>query len=69
MTLIQFNPAKDAANVKKHGISLARFADMTDRLVAPDLGHSKVEPRWIVVGTIDHRTYVAVVTAERIEPA
>ena len=62
MSLIQFDPAKDAANVKKHGISLVRFADMTDRLVAPDPGHSKLEPRWIVVGKIDQRIYVAVVT-------
>jgi uncharacterized DUF497 family protein len=24
-----FDPAKDAANIRKHGISLARFANMT----------------------------------------
>lgn len=60
--LIQFDPSKDAANVKKHGISLARFADMTDRLMAPDLGHSTLEPRWIVVGQIDQRVYAAIVT-------
>ena len=62
MSLIQFDPSKDTANVKKHGISLARFADMTDRLVAPDMRHSNLEPRWIVVGTIEQRVYVAVVT-------
>ena len=62
MSLIQFDPAKDTANVKKHGISLTRFADMTDRLIAPDLRHSNREPRWIVVGQIDQRVYAAVIT-------
>jgi uncharacterized DUF497 family protein len=26
--MIEFDPAKDAANIKKHGISLARVADL-----------------------------------------
>lgn len=62
MKPIQFDPSKDAANIEKHGIGLARFADMVDRLVAPDLRHSNLEPRWIVVGKIDQRIYVAVIT-------
>ena len=60
--MIEFDAAKDAVNVRKHGISLSRFADMTDRLVAPNPIHSQQEPRWIVFGRIDRRVYAAVVT-------
>ena len=35
---------------------------MRHRVVAPDIRHSKLEPRWIVVGQIDQRVYAAVVT-------
>jgi len=60
--VIEFDSAKDAANVRKHGLSLARFADMTKRLVAEDLEHSEREPRWNVIGMIDQRAYAAAVT-------
>ena len=60
--MIEFDATKDAINVRKHGISLSRFADMIDRLVAPDPIHSRREPRWIVFGRIDRRVYAAVVT-------
>lgn len=60
--VIEFDAAKDAANIRKHGIGLARFADMTGRFVAADLAHSQREPRWNVIGVIDQRVYAAVVT-------
>ena len=49
-------------NTRKHGIGLARFADMTGRFVAADLAHSEREPRWNVIGVIDQCLYAAVVT-------
>jgi uncharacterized protein len=33
---IEFDPAKDAANFAKHGISLARAADLNDVIVVSD---------------------------------
>ena len=60
--MIAFDATKDAANTRKHGIGLARFADMAGRFVAADLAHSQREPRWNVIGVIDQRVYAAVVT-------
>lgn len=61
---IEFDPAKDAANLSKHGVSLARAADM-------DLGAARVveddrtnygEARFIALGTIGSRVHVLVFT-------
>jgi hypothetical protein len=60
--VVEFDPNKDAANTRKHGISLSRFSDMTDRLVGPASGRSVGEPRWIVFGRIDDGVFAAVVT-------
>ena len=60
--VIEFDAEKDAAKIRKHGISLARFAYMAGRLMAADLAHSQREPRWNVIGMIDQRVYAAVVT-------
>jgi uncharacterized DUF497 family protein len=60
---LEFDPRKDAANVEKHGISLARFADM-DQDAALVLPAKRVEDeeRYRFVGTIDGKVWVAVVT-------
>lgn len=62
MVVIEFDAAKDASNQLKHGVSLARFADL-------DLVHARVTPsarnqeaREIVVGPIDDVLYVGVIT-------
>ena len=33
---VEFDPAKDAANIAKHGVSLARAADVEIHAVLPD---------------------------------
>lgn len=60
--MIEFDTTKNATNLRKHGISLSRFADMTGRIIAPDPAHSRTEPRWFVFGRIDRRVWAAVVT-------
>lgn len=60
--MIEFDDSKDATNIRKHGISLSRFADMTGRVVAPDPTHSRREPRWFVFERIDRLVWAAVVT-------
>jgi len=49
---IEFDPAKDAANIKKHGISLARAADL-QVLAAVEDTRFQTEIRLRAYGTID----------------
>jgi uncharacterized DUF497 family protein len=54
---IEFDPAKDAANIEKHGISLERAADLdmeTAVIVADD---RFAEPRFRAYGLIDGLAY------------
>jgi uncharacterized DUF497 family protein len=52
---IEWDPAKAASNLKKHGISFemaaAVFAD-PQALTIPDSEHSDIEERWITLGEI-----------------
>ncbi|KGM31807.1 hypothetical protein P409_25035 [Inquilinus limosus MP06] len=62
---IEFDPGKDAINVKKHGVSLVRavslFANLTaDRI---DLRRDYAEQRRIAYGYVDGRLFVCVYTA------
>ncbi|MBV8685805.1 MAG: BrnT family toxin [Alphaproteobacteria bacterium] len=49
--IVEFDPAKDAANVEKHGISLARAADLVPLSFVEDLRFG--EPRYRLYGLID----------------
>lgn len=60
--MVTFDATKDAANIEKHGVSLAAFARMVSRAYALDEAHSSVEPRFQVVGLIDGRVFVAAIT-------
>lgn len=57
---IEFDPAKDAANVEKHGISLARAADLDLLVFVEDDGFE--ESRYRVYGLIDDILYCLVAT-------
>lgn len=48
---IEYDPAKDAANIAKHGISLARAADL--ELLAYEADDRFDEPRFRLYGLID----------------
>lgn len=54
---IEFDPAKDASNIAKHGISLARAIDL-DPIEYFDDSHLYDEPRYRLVGWIDNRLHV-----------
>ena len=63
MKPLEFDFAKDAENIRKHGISLARFADMIEEswyVIRDDREYG--EDRWIFFGLIDGLLYCAVVT-------
>lgn len=52
----EWDAAKDAANVRKHGVSFAQaqraFLDPR-RVIAADLEHSEDEPRWFCFGAVE----------------
>lgn len=48
---VEFDPAKDAANVEKHGVSLSRAADLVPLSYVEDDRFE--EPRYRVYGLID----------------
>jgi uncharacterized DUF497 family protein len=57
---IEFDPAKDAANIEKHGISLARAADLEQAVAIVD--DRFTEARFRIYGLIDGRPHCAAVT-------
>ena len=61
---IAFDPVKDAINRDKHGCSLALAAEMTwdDALIFEDIRFEYGERRFIAIGYIGRRLYVAVFT-------
>ena len=61
--VIEFDPAKDAANQKKHGVSLELAADFDLRRVLTHPGSSaQGEARTQVIGDIGGTVYTAIVT-------
>jgi uncharacterized protein len=59
----EFDPAKSAANAAKHGIDFEQAQALwedEDYLEIP--ARTADEPRWIVLGRIDGRTWAAIVT-------
>lgn len=52
---IEFDPDKDAANIAKHGISLARAAELDVTAYVPD--DRFAEPRFRLYGFIDGQAH------------
>jgi uncharacterized DUF497 family protein len=67
---LEYDPRKEAINRRKHRISLARFAEMdpTTQIVTADLRQQYGEERWRIIGLIDARLYVAVITYRASRP-
>ncbi|KQS01541.1 hypothetical protein ASG11_17990 [Sphingomonas sp. Leaf357] len=60
---IEFDPAKDALNIEKHGISLARAAEL--ELLAYVADGRFAEPRFRLYGLIDGESYCVAGTRRR----
>ncbi|MET0258242.1 MAG: BrnT family toxin [Methylobacterium sp.] len=61
----QFDPAKDAINRQRHGLSLLfgdRIFDDPDHLVIPSIHPQDGEERFKVVGAVESKVYTAVFT-------
>lgn len=54
---IEFDPEKDAANMAKHGVSLARAADLDVLAYVPNSRFA--EPRFRLYGLIEGEAYCA----------
>jgi uncharacterized DUF497 family protein len=52
---IEFDPEKDAANIAKHGVSLARSVDLEVLAYIED--HRFAEPRFRLYGLIEGEAY------------
>lgn len=57
---IEFDPAKDEANVVKHGVSMARAVELAGIVVVEDARFD--EPRFRLYGSIDGIAHCAAVT-------
>ena len=65
-----FDPTKEAINLSKHGISLARWVDLEDFTIVPDDRFDCGESRYRAYGYIDDAAYCLVFTIrnERYRP-
>lgn len=63
---ITYDPAKDAKNIRKHGISLQRAADFNFDAAVYSIDDSQNygEVRTIAIGFLDGRLHVTVFTGE-----
>ncbi len=59
---IEFDPAKDAANSEKHGVSLARTADIEILRFVENSREEDGERRFRLYGLLDGHPHCAVVT-------
>jgi uncharacterized protein len=62
MLKFEFDPGKDTANRRKHGISLERAVDFdwAEARIGPDTRRDYGEPRFIATGLIEGRLHVMV---------
>ena len=58
--MADFDPAKDAINLSKHGISLSRWVDMEIRAIIRAEPFDHGEPRYRAYGFIDGVAYCPV---------
>ena len=65
---IEFDPAKDAANIAKHGVSLALGAsmDMESAVIDPDARREYGEERLNALGMIGDRLYAMTFTVRSV---
>jgi uncharacterized DUF497 family protein len=59
---IEFDPAKDAANVGKHGVSLARAGELEILAVTENSRCEERERQFRIYGLLDGEAYCALLT-------
>jgi uncharacterized DUF497 family protein len=68
--MVDFDPAKEAINLAKHGVSLARWVDLEVREIVADDRFDYGEPRFRAYGYIEGIAHCLVFTVrdERYRP-
>ena len=68
--MVDFDPAKEAINLSKHGVSLARWVDLEVREIVADDRFDYGEPRFRAYGHIEGVAHCLVFTVrdERYRP-
>ena len=68
--MVDFDPAKEAINLSKHHVSLARWVDLQIRTIVADIRFDYGEPRFRAYGHINGVAYCLVFTIrdERYRP-
>lgn len=72
MTDDRFDPAEDAANREKHGVSLAfgdRIFEDDDHLIIPSIREIDGEERFKVIGIVDGKPFTGVFVRRGTCPA
>jgi uncharacterized protein len=67
-TIFEWNRAKAASNIRKHGVSFGEGATVfgdVDGVMIPDPDHSEEESRFVLVGRSRLRRLLVVVSVER----
>ena len=60
--MVDFDPEKEATNLAKHGISLARWVDLDVLAIVCDDRFDYGEPRFRAYGLLDGQPYCLVIT-------
>jgi uncharacterized DUF497 family protein len=60
--MVEFDPAKEAINLSKHGVSLARWVDLEIQAIIVDDRFDYGEPRYRAYGLIDGTAHCLVFT-------
>jgi uncharacterized protein len=59
----EFDPAKSAANLEKHGIDFTQAQQLWEDVTRVEIpARTTDEPRWLVIGQIDGKHWSIVVT-------
>ncbi len=59
---IEFDPSKDAANVEKHGVSLARIGELEILALTENSRPEERERRFRIYGLLEGEAYCAILT-------
>ena len=60
--MVEFDPSKEAINLSKHGVSLARWVDLEIQAIVSDDRFDYGEPRYRAYGLIDGSAHCLVFT-------
>jgi uncharacterized DUF497 family protein len=58
----EFDPAKSALNVAKHGIDFQKVQEMWKRKVVAAPSRNGLEQRWLAIGFLDSKFWTVIIT-------